>query len=375
MVTFLHTSDWQIGATSVQAGARARELRKERLNVVKRIADEAVSRHVDFMIVAGDMFDDHDVDDLLVHEVVEILNSLAPLPVYVIPGNHDFWGHGGVWERRTWKGAGGHIRLLVSEEETEAGSGTALYPCPVRQKRSNIDPTRWITPRQEGDTRIRIGIAHGSLDTVSGSANFPISADRAETSGLDYLALGDWHGMRLLGRTAYPGTPEQTNFGEDGTGNVLIVSLKAGEMPSAEPVRVGGVSWIELKADIREPADVDHLERQLKAGSALRSCLVRIRTRVTGEEGDVLADRLRVLRRLLEEEALFLDWPEEDVRPVAYDAVSIPPGLLAEVDALLGSIQNGSADGLEEGRWNGFTAEDAAEARYLLRDYVRRAPR
>ena len=50
------------------------------MRVIRRIAEQAASRQVDFIIVAGDMFEDHNVDDLLVREVTDVLNSLDPMP-------------------------------------------------------------------------------------------------------------------------------------------------------------------------------------------------------------------------------------------------------------------------------------------------------
>ena len=340
------------------------------MRVVRRIAEQAASRQVDFMIVAGDMFEDHNVDDLLVREVTDVLNSLDPMPVFIIPGNHDFWRPGGIWEGQGWHRAGSHVRLLVREEEVKVGENTFLYPCPLRQKRSSIDPTMWIPSRREGDDSIRIGIAHGSLATLSGQISFPIDAGRAERAGLDYLALGDWHGTKVAGRCAYPGTPEQTNFGEENTGNVLIVELRAGSTPRIEAVGVGETKWLEFSADVREWTDMEHLERQLRAATAGARCLLRVRTRVLSGDAELLK-RLKALRRTVEEETLFLDWPDESLRVLDIDGQAVPSGLLAEVDGLLASMKNGSETASADPNGSTYAAEDAAEARYLLRDYLR----
>jgi DNA repair exonuclease SbcCD nuclease subunit len=53
----LHTADWQIGMKCSAAGERADDARRERLEAVKRIVDVANQRELDFMLVAGDVFD------------------------------------------------------------------------------------------------------------------------------------------------------------------------------------------------------------------------------------------------------------------------------------------------------------------------------
>ena len=79
----------------------------------------------------------------------------------------------------------------TSEEYERAGLPWFEYYAKDR-KRSSRDPTGWIPPREEGDDRLRIGLAHGALDILPvDTTNFPIAPDRDERSGLDHLALGE----------------------------------------------------------------------------------------------------------------------------------------------------------------------------------------
>jgi len=89
MVKFLHTSDWQMGMRAVHAGIKAKEVRDTRFNSALRVTELAKEHQVDFVIIAGDVFEHHDVDDVVVKRTVDILNQFAPIPVYVLPGNHD----------------------------------------------------------------------------------------------------------------------------------------------------------------------------------------------------------------------------------------------------------------------------------------------
>lgn len=371
MVRFLHTADWQMGATSRQVGSRSRELRKMRHRVISRIAAVALERRVDFIVVAGDTFESNDVDDSAVNEVVEVLNGLQPLPVFLIPGNHDPATNDSVWTRQSWNRAGPHVKLLTERREVLFGENTVLYPCPVEQKRSRIDPTEWIPSRGSGDERTRIGIAHGSIDTLPGALNFPISSRRAQVCGLDYLALGDWHGMRSVGGAHYPGTPEQTNFGEQDAGSVLIVELEHGHEASLDKVPVGDTRWVEIESTVREESDVGNISRLVASQGDMRNCLFRVRLNVTDETGTAILDRLSVLRDSMKD-AFYLDWPEESLRPALHQDGQLPQGMLSELDRLLTAGQGGGRD-----EWNiqdadSYTDDEIAEARYLLREYVRR---
>ena len=143
----------------------------------------------DFVLVAGDTFEDNGVERALIQKVADILGG-SPVPVYVIPGNHDPLTPGSVWEHPAWKTME-HVHVLREEKPVEIPGGI-LYPCPVKDKRSRRDPTAWIPLADPA--AIRIGLAHGTVEGVpQAEPDHPIPRDAAARAGLDYLALGHWH--------------------------------------------------------------------------------------------------------------------------------------------------------------------------------------
>ena len=100
---------------------------------------------------------------------------------------------------------------------------------------------------------MRLGLGHGAILDFSGEegALGIIPPDRASRSGLDYLALGDWHGQVSVGaRTWYPGTPEADGFGPR-RGGALLVGI-AGRGAPAEVTRVetGTLTWTRVLLDL-----------------------------------------------------------------------------------------------------------------------------
>jgi DNA repair exonuclease SbcCD nuclease subunit len=130
MVKFLHTADWQMGMRAVHAGTKSKEIRAKRFEAASRLVDLARAARVDFVVLAGDTFEHHDVDEVVVKRTVDILNRFDPIPVYVLPGNHDPMLPGGVWDRSSWARVGSHVTLCTALKEMEIGSAAALYPCP-----------------------------------------------------------------------------------------------------------------------------------------------------------------------------------------------------------------------------------------------------
>jgi DNA repair exonuclease SbcCD nuclease subunit len=247
------------------AGARVRE---ERVAAGRRLVELAKNHQVDFVLVAGDTFEDNAVDRVLVQKVADILSSFGG-SVFVIPGNHDPLVPGSVWEHPAWKAAT-NVHILREETPLEIPGGV-LYPCPVREKNSGGNPTAWMPSERTGG--IRIGLAHGTVEGVrQDEPDYPIPRVAAQRAGLDYLGLGHWHSYATYPgpggaiHTAYSGTHETTKFGERDSGNVLIVEIPApGAPPTITPVRTGGLDWVTIEKEVRERGELAAVREQIES--------------------------------------------------------------------------------------------------------------
>jgi len=221
-VSFLHLADLHIGLrlSRFDRGV-ADKLSEGRFQALDKALQAAHENHVDFIVIAGDLFDDNDISQSEGRRVFDNLKGKST-PVYILPGNHDPWRPGSVWHRTPWKDwTKTAIRVLTERRPEPFGKGVILFPCPVTQKSSSLDPTSWIDPESFDQDAICIGLAHGS---VKDRDNLPaddhlIALDSAEAHSLDYLALGHWHSPKMFKdrkgtiRMAYSGTHEQMNFG------------------------------------------------------------------------------------------------------------------------------------------------------------------
>ena len=267
MVRFIHTADLQIGMKAAHVGAAAEKVRAERLTSAGRIVDAANERNADFVVIAGDTFEDNAVDRLLVQKVADILGKLD-CPAYVIPGNHDPLVPGSVWDHSSWQ-SHDQLRVLRQEEPIEI-AGATLYPSPVREKYSPRDPAHWI--KAHGSQGIAVGIAHGTVQGVlQDELDYPIRRDAAVRAGLDYLALGHWHSTAEYDadgatRMAYSGTHETTKFGERDSGNVLLVEIDGrGSPPKITRVHTGGLCWERVHEEVHLAGDLPRIRRQIEA--------------------------------------------------------------------------------------------------------------
>ncbi|GAB1487092.1 hypothetical protein MASR2M79_21450 [Aminivibrio sp.] len=127
MVRFLHTADWQMGMKAARFGEVGKRVREERLAAGRRVIEAARQREVDFILVAGDLFEDNAVDRTLVQQGADIPASASCI-VFVLPGNHDPLVPGSVWEHRCWK-AWSNV-IILKENAPFAAPGCTLFPVP-----------------------------------------------------------------------------------------------------------------------------------------------------------------------------------------------------------------------------------------------------
>ncbi len=268
MIRFVHTADWQIGMKAAHVGAVGERVREERLAAGQRVVEVATRNNAGFILVTGDTFEDNAVDRVLVQRVADILGAFAG-PVFVISGNHDPLVPGSVWDHPAWKSQSNVS--IIRQAIPIPLDGCTLYPSPLFEKYSQKDPTRWIDAGQSNV--ISIGVAHGTVEGIAqDEPDYPIPRDASKRCGLDYLAIGHWHSTATYNdaagvpRMAYSGTHETTKFGERDSGNCLLVEIeKRGAVPKLTPIRTGGLTWLSMEEDLKEPGDLARIRQSIEA--------------------------------------------------------------------------------------------------------------
>ncbi|MCB9666770.1 MAG: DNA repair exonuclease [Myxococcales bacterium] len=270
---FIHSSDWQLGMPfrwlQGDGGAKLRELR---MLAIDQLAAMSKKRGASFVLVAGDLFDDNTVSKSIILEANECIGRIG-CPVYVIPGNHDYGGPASIYSQSLFlESKPANLIVLGERKATRTVDDAAwLLPAPLLHRHEAADPTAHITESFGGHDAPRIGIAHGTIRRFdkSGEGTVPnlIDPRRAELGKLDYLALGDWHGLvQVNPNTWYSGTPEATSFKDNQPGHVLLVTMDGrGTVPHVEPLKVGQARWIKKSFDIYQDEDINALYQWLDA--------------------------------------------------------------------------------------------------------------
>ncbi|WP_166831010.1 metallophosphoesterase family protein [Thalassoroseus pseudoceratinae] len=379
MLRFLHVADLHLGLRITRFdGTAIDRIREARFAALERIRDEVDPSEAgdQFVIIAGDLFDDVRVSRSISNRTFKLLESFS-VPVLLIPGNHDPYEPGSLWEMPPWDGTSNQRVQLLCERQPFTGiEGVTILPCPVFRKRSADDPTRWIAdhPRTDDDG-FRIGIAHGSVMDRPDlpTDDHPISPSAPTDLDLDYLALGHWHGQKLYTsdasavRMAYPGVHEPMRFRDDsrvagwqpyssgtdreefldtGDGTALRVTIeKPGATPTVESVNVQHFRWRSRTEHVTNEAEFDAILQRVAEQENYERMLLKLK--LTGTLPVGVLHRVEELRDVLGRYAVSeLDDEELTVEPTSEEVREIiGTGVLGQVHQRLQELsQTASPD-------------------------------
>lgn len=306
-VKIIHSADWQLGKPFGRFSQEVRNaLSEARLDAIDRLAAVATDVGAPHVLVAGDVFDNVEPGDRIVTQALARMER-GRCTWWLMPGNHDHARAGGLWGRVRAR-APSNVRVVDVPQPVEMEAGVWLLPTPLEHRKMAGDPTAAMVDMPTPLGALRIGLAHGSITEFGGvgeSANL-IPPDRARSAGLDYLALGDWHGYLIVGeRTAYSGTPEVDRFGRDEAGACIAATVRAGESPALTRVETGRFRWLtrhwELAGTEDFERELDTLRRSVRLSDTLLSLTVggvvslAERVAILASLEDRLADELRHL--------------------------------------------------------------------------------
>lgn len=309
-VRFLHTADWQLGMTRRFLGDESQAVfTADRLAAVAALGELATEHGAQFVVVAGDAFEDNAVPRSVVLRAAEVLAGFT-VPVLVLPGNHDPLDVSSVLRCRDFASAvdGGAVVVLDGSGPVEVMPGVEVVGVPWTSKRP--DPSRLpaLLSSLEPTDALRVLVAHGGTDEIYGGHSPSVEAiavssleEAVDSRRLDYVALGDRHSVTRVGsgeRIWFSGAPETTDFDdvEKDSGHALLVEIDRTAPGGARgrctvtPLRSGRWSFLAVNAQIDTDADLDALAARIEAiGDKPRAVL---KLGLTGTVGVALRARI-----------------------------------------------------------------------------------
>jgi DNA repair exonuclease SbcCD nuclease subunit len=275
---FVHTADWQLGMTRYFLNSEAQpRYSAARRDVVAGIGPLARDAGAEFVVVAGDVFEDNQLAPRDVSQALEAMRAIG-IPVYLLPGNHDPLDAASVYTSALFTAeCPENVTVLDRAGMHDVRPGLQIVAAPWRSKAPTTDPIADVLADLPADGVTRVVVGHGAVDILVPDKDRPslirlAALEAAIVRGaVHYVALGDKHSRMQVGSTGriwYSGSPEVTNYDdiEPDPGQVLIVDID--ETDPLRPVsvdarRVGTWRFVTLCRTVDSSRDVADLDINL----------------------------------------------------------------------------------------------------------------
>ncbi|MCM3690292.1 metallophosphoesterase family protein [Neobacillus niacini] len=280
-ISFIHAADLHldspmVGLKNLPANILSR-VRESTFTALGNLTSAAIDNNVDFVILAGDLYDGEDrslrAQSRFRNEMQKL--SQKGIPVYVIHGNHDHLN--GSWVHLDMPS---NVHFFSSDVEmkifhTKRGEKVHLYGFSYL-KRHILDKRIDDYHKQE-PADFHIGILHGNEGGGTEHDNYaPFTIKDLQEKDFDYWALGHIHKRTILSETPpiiYPGNLQGRNKKEGGMKGCYCITLNELEARK-EFIVTSDVVWEEVYIDAASAQsfqDIFHLcqitiERFRKAG-------------------------------------------------------------------------------------------------------------
>jgi DNA repair exonuclease SbcCD nuclease subunit len=281
-VKFIHSSDLQIGkAFGLFPSETATLLQDARQSAVRSLGEAAVEAGASAVLIAGDLYEKQQMSQSTIARAIETMRAFEDVQWHLMPGNHDHYREGGLWDRiarvQLPKNVTLHTNAGATHIAEDDGVPVYLLPAPLRYISSADDLSAYMDCEATPEGAIRIGVAHGSVQGFGseGEASNYVAPNRADTAGLSYLAMGDWHRqMKINDRCWYSGTPEPDRFKLQPNaatslcngGAALLVEITAARMvPVVRPVATGRYKWHSVEKTLVDDMQIELFEQELRA--------------------------------------------------------------------------------------------------------------
>jgi DNA repair exonuclease SbcCD nuclease subunit len=323
---FLHCADLHLDSP-LQGLAfpphAAERIRNATRRAFERVVAAAMDEHVDFVVIAGDIYDTglQSYESALYFNRQMVRLSDQGIKTFLVYGNHDALSKLDkntrlpasvkVFDHRKPESFVDDRELGVAIHGQSFGSSATVQDLAAKYPAAVPD-------------LLNIGILHTSLSGIEGHAPYaPCSVESLVDKGYDYWALGHVHSHQVVHKhphIVYPGNTQARQMREAGERYCEIVTSD-GRALNVTPRAVAEIPWFDRTVDVAGASSrhevVERLRPEMQAvveAAGNRTAVVRLRlTGVTAAHGELTRDGERLgadARALADEVALDQLWLE-----------------------------------------------------------------
>lgn len=278
MFKFIHAADIHLDSPlrglERYEGAPVEEIRGATRRAFDNLVELAIDEHVDFVLLAGDLYDgdwkDYNTGLYLVQRMGRLRD--AGIKAFIIAGNHDA-------ASQITK----HLRLPdnVKTFSTRNPERFVLHDLDVAIHGQGFS-TRAVTEDisqnyHQGDPQLfNIGMLHTCLDGKPGHEPYaPCTINGLRSKGYQYWALGHVHKREIISQDpwiVFPGNTQGRHIRETGPKGCTLVTVENGEIGKVKHHDLDVLRWELCEVDVTDSENVDDAYDRVRG--ALQQLLV-----------------------------------------------------------------------------------------------------
>ena len=296
---FLHFADLHLDtpfrwATPELARSRRHALRE----TLQRICQLAGEHQVDALTCGGDLYE----NDRFTPDTAAFLRAtfaeLDPLPVFLAPGNHDWFGPKSLYRQVDWSAnvcvfdTATLTPVLLADGFTLWGAG----------HRAPANTSGFLDNFRVDRGGVHVALFHGSEQHAFGLQeegkvpHAPFRAEQVAQAGLHHALLGHFHTPIDTPTYTYPGNPDPLTFGETGPRGAVLLTVAADGAITRQRFTVATSAVHDLTIDMTSVTHFSEVGQRVLDEVAALTGVVRVTLR--GEVGPDMDLRLEDIAAL-----------------------------------------------------------------------------
>ncbi|EDJ9957795.1 DNA repair exonuclease [Listeria monocytogenes] len=269
-IQFLHMADLHLDSPFIGLSTLPRPLfsaiQESTFQSLERITTVAIKEAVDFVLIAGDIYDSEDQSVRAQARFSKEMKRLevANIPVFMIHGNHDFIEK---HKEKLTLPSNVHVfseQVEVMSHKTATGVSVNIYGFSYNER--HIRSSRVDKYKIQGNADFHIALLHGSEVSSSEEHDVyaPFRVQEISKKGFDYWALGHIHKRQLLAESPsiyYPGNIQGRNRKESGEKGASIITLSEAST-TIDFIGTSPIIWEEAVITLPENSEINAFYRE-----------------------------------------------------------------------------------------------------------------
>ncbi|EAE6002689.1 exonuclease SbcCD subunit D [Listeria monocytogenes] len=269
-IQFLHMADLHLDSPFIGLSTLPQPLfsaiQESTFQSLERITTVAIKEAVDFVLIAGDIYDSEDQSVRAQARFAKEMKRLeaANIPVFMIHGNHDF-----IEKHKEKLALPSNVHVFSEQVEvmsykTVTGVSVNIYGFSYNER--HIRSSRVDEYKIQGDADFHIALLHGSEVSSSEEHDVyaPFRVQEISRKGFDYWALGHIHKRQLLAESPsiyYPGNIQGRNRKESGEKGSSIITLSEAST-TIDFIGTSPIIWEEAVITLPENSEINAFYRE-----------------------------------------------------------------------------------------------------------------